>query len=243
VTSILLVPQLTELEWRIKPLLEEWAEVASYDAPGVGGEPPVEELTPLAIAERGLEELDRRGWDRYVLVADEFGGAAAAHLARARPEAIEAVALGHPVLSHDVEGDRAPLNRELMAALDQLARHDPRTYLHQMFKLTGGEEARGGYGADLIDTYMDRVSAELITFSLTLGPDSGKHIEESLSSLDVPMLLSQHKGCLLFTEEGYRDAVAALPNSRTQAVDEKPSASPEFAQALREFCEQHVAVG
>lgn len=33
---ILLVPNFTELEWLVKPRLEEWAEVASYDPPGVG---------------------------------------------------------------------------------------------------------------------------------------------------------------------------------------------------------------
>jgi hypothetical protein len=37
---ILLVPHFSDLEWRIKPLLEGWAQVASFDAPGVGGEPP-----------------------------------------------------------------------------------------------------------------------------------------------------------------------------------------------------------
>ena len=32
---VLLVPTLTEVEWKIRPLIEEWAEVASFDAPGV----------------------------------------------------------------------------------------------------------------------------------------------------------------------------------------------------------------
>jgi hypothetical protein len=37
---ILLVPHFSELDLRIKPLLEEWAQVASFDAPGVGGRAP-----------------------------------------------------------------------------------------------------------------------------------------------------------------------------------------------------------
>jgi hypothetical protein len=49
---ILLVPTVTELEWRIAPLLSEWAEVATYDVPGVGQEPPVEPMDPGAVAER-----------------------------------------------------------------------------------------------------------------------------------------------------------------------------------------------
>jgi hypothetical protein len=56
---ILLVPDLTQLEWRNRPLLEEWADVASFDAPGVGDEPPPEEFSVNAVVERGLAELDR----------------------------------------------------------------------------------------------------------------------------------------------------------------------------------------
>jgi hypothetical protein len=33
-----LVPEFTELTWTIRPLLEEWADVLSYDPPGVGNE-------------------------------------------------------------------------------------------------------------------------------------------------------------------------------------------------------------
>jgi len=33
---LLLIPEFTEVTWTIKPRLEEWAEVASYDPPGVG---------------------------------------------------------------------------------------------------------------------------------------------------------------------------------------------------------------
>jgi hypothetical protein len=34
---LLLVPEFTEVEWtQIRPQLDEWADVASYDPPGVG---------------------------------------------------------------------------------------------------------------------------------------------------------------------------------------------------------------
>ena len=96
---LLLVPSLTELEWTIKPLLEEWAEVASYDAPGVGSEPSAEGLRLEATAGRGLEELDHRGWDRCVVVGDEFGSLVAVLLARAREDAVIGLALGHATAS------------------------------------------------------------------------------------------------------------------------------------------------
>jgi hypothetical protein len=53
---LLLVPSFTELEWEpIRPQLEEWAEVASFDLPGVGDEPGAERLDREIVVNRGLE--------------------------------------------------------------------------------------------------------------------------------------------------------------------------------------------
>src|SRR5215207_2664024 len=122
-SRLLLAPLLTELEWLIKPQLEEWADVASFDAPGVGGEPPAERFGRDAIATRGLVELDRQGWSSYVLVTDT-GIAAALRIARARPKAVEAIAFGHARLSDAMDGERPPVNREVHEALGQLLHVD-----------------------------------------------------------------------------------------------------------------------
>ena len=53
---LLLVPEFTELQWTIKSDLEQWAEVRSFDPPGVGGEPRPEDLTTVSrrlVVERG----------------------------------------------------------------------------------------------------------------------------------------------------------------------------------------------
>src|ERR671936_415823 len=94
---LLLVPEFTELEWAIRPQLAEWAEVAAYDPPGVGSEPIGDgELDEIKRGERsiralfvrrGLEEIDRRGWRRFFLVADGYGTATAARIALDRREA------------------------------------------------------------------------------------------------------------------------------------------------------------
>jgi hypothetical protein len=62
-----------------------------------------------------------------------------------------------------------------------------------------------------------------------------------LERLDVPLLLAKHEGCLVFTAEGYEDAVRAQPEARRTSVGRSPSASDEFATALRDFCEQVLA--
>ena len=239
---ILLVPNLTEIEWQNRLLIEEWAEVASYDAPGVGDEPPVEDFGTEAIGRRGLEELERRGWDRCFVVGDEFGIAAALHIAAAAPEVVQAMAIGHARLSNETEGDRAPVNREVHAGCKSLIQNDPRSFVRQLFRMTGGERMEGGYGEKMAEEYFRRVPAALMLPFWESRPHEGGEIGEALRALDAPVLLAQHTGCLLFTEEGYRDAVAALPHARALSFEEKPSTSPEFARALEAFCAQAAAV-
>jgi hypothetical protein len=41
------------------------------------------------------------------------------------------------------------------------------------------------------------------------------------------------------TDEGFEDAVAALPHAETAVFDEPPAASPGFAEELRGFCQRH----
>jgi pimeloyl-ACP methyl ester carboxylesterase len=233
---LLLVPMLTEIEWAIKPLLEEWADVASFDAPGVGEEPPMAEPISTAVAKRAITELERRGWERAVVVADEFGVAAATELAAMRPGAVEALALGHARLSNDTEGRRPAMNGEVYAACAALVRHDLRTFLHQMFKMTQGEAMTGGYGDDLAEGFYRRVPADLMTEFYEGRQEAGSGIGASLDSLDVPLLLAKHEGCLMFTTEGFDDAIRRFPDAIRLATVDKPSMSPEFADALREFC-------
>jgi hypothetical protein len=54
------------------------------------------------------------------------------------------------------------------------------------------------------------------------------------------MLLARHNGCLLFTDEGFEDAVAAFPEAVSVPCAVKPGTSPEFAEVLREFCARHA---
>jgi pimeloyl-ACP methyl ester carboxylesterase len=231
---LLLMPTVSEVEWRIRPQLEEWAEVASFDAPGIGDEPAADSFGAGAIVERGLAELDARGWDRVVVVGDEIGAAQAIRLAGRRPEAVEAIALGHPALSLRSEGDRSPLNGDVVNALVQLARTDFRSYVRALSQLT-----QNAYDEELAQLYLDRVDRETVEAYLPamFGPESEEDLEPVLRSLDVPMLLVEHEGCLMWTRPGYEDATAAFPQARTASMELKPSVNPEFAELLREFCE------
>jgi hypothetical protein len=233
---LLLVPTLTDMEWVIKPQLEEWAEVATYDAPGIGAEPGVDDFGAKAVARRGLAEIDRRGWNDFVLVADEFGLPAASHIASAARPRLQAMVLGHARLSNSTDGPRPAINVEVLNAIRTLMRTDPRSFVRQMFKMTSGEGLVGGYGDDMVDEYMTRVPLELgIPFFDTAAVD-GEGLGARLAKPDLPMLLAKHKGCLMFTDEGFEDAVAAFPHATVVQCIDKPSTSEEFVGELSEFC-------
>jgi len=231
---LLLVPQVCALDWQIAPRLAEWAEVATFDAPGVGDEPSAGGLVREEIARRGLEQLDRIGWERCLVVADEFAVPTALLLARMRPEAVAGLALGHACLSHDVEGDRPPVNGGVLDALVQITQTDHRTWARHLTQVT-----QGAYDDDLVERYLERVPREVAAEFGRLMRAGDRSMRETLDQLaagGVPMLFARHDGCLMFTPEGYADAVAAFPAARTFSTPEKPSASPAFAEALRSFC-------
>jgi pimeloyl-ACP methyl ester carboxylesterase len=228
---LLLVPWLTELEWQIRPLLS-WAEVASFDAPGVGEELPASEPSRDAIAKRGLEELDRLGWDRCTVVADEFGVGTAVALASERPEAVAGLALGHACLSHRLDGDRPPINPSVYEAFLQTARTNYRTFARHLTQVS-----RGGYDDELADRWVGRVPTH-VALSYYDGVTSAERpFGELLEALDLPLLFGRHEGCIMFTPEGFADATAVFPRAKTVSDEVKPTASEKFAAALRSFCE------
>ena len=233
---LLLVPMLTELEWVIKPQLDEWADVASYDAPGIGDEPPTDDPGSKATARRGLEKADRLGWDRFVVVADEFGVVAASHLAAAAGERVHGLAIGHARLSNSADGSRPAVNSQVLQGVQSMIRTDNRMFVQQLFKMTRGEASEGGYQEDLVDEYVRRVPLDETARFYMSRLEEGASLAERLAGLGIPMLLAQHKECLLFTQEGFEDAVAAFPEARVTGYYDKPSTSPDFSADLREFC-------
>lgn len=189
------------------------------------------------MVERGLEELDRLGWKRCFVVGDTFGTATAVRIAHARRETVQGLALGHPTLSWEMEGERAPLNRELWDAMAQLMSKDTAQFLrYGITQLT-----QGSYDETVANRMVERIPAEHTEAAWKLIRAEHEPIGDLLGEIHRPLLFAKHQGCLMFTDEGFDDAVAAFPDARTLAVERAPSASEEFAQALREFCEQAEA--
>jgi hypothetical protein len=233
---ILLVPEFTELEWAIRPQLEEWAEVASFDIPGVGAEPrpdpEPEVLTRDLIVTRGLEELERRGWERFFVVGDGLGLGGAVLIANARKDALNGLALGHARLSYRTDGDRPPLNGEVMAAMTKLVEQNRAEFIRYAIP----QVTHGSTSEELAQRIVDRFPEDMIGPGWEMATRDDVPIGEVLRGIDCPMLFAKHEGCLMSTDEGFEDAVAAFSDAETVIVPNAPGGSEEFAEALRAFC-------
>lgn len=232
---LLLVPGISQLEWQIKPQLEEWADVATYDPPGVGNEPG--EWSIEAAVRRGVDEVERRGWDRYVLVADGWGSWYGVRILETAPQRVRGFALGHAALSARMHGERAPLHGFVWDALTQLIAQGRERFA----PFAIAQFTRDGYDKQLAAEMLERVPIPALERMLVAGREIEYDLAAVLRPLGLPLLFAQHKQCLLFTEEGYRDAVAAFPMARTSVMDAPCAASPKFADALQAFCEQIYA--
>lgn len=245
--NLLLVPSLTELEWEtIGPALSEWAEVATYDPPGVGNEPlaagvtldPTVDAGALlhgwrdAIGNRGVEEAERRGWERFFVVADSYGSTSAVRVAELAGGRVEGLALGHARLANTDEGDRPTRTREVFDAMGTLLRTDREAFIANAI----AQITQGAVSEDLAARWLERLPD---TDSLSaLWDATGRESEpigDRLRELELPLLLAEHAGCLLSTHEGFEDIVAAFPDAATVTCPEACPASPAFADALHEF--------
>ena len=227
---LLLVPGISELEWQIKPQLEEWADVASYDPPGVGDSPG--EWSIEATVDRGLNTVDERGWDDYVLVADGWGTWYSVGILQAQPDALRGFALGHAALSARMTGERAPLHGAVWDALSNLIEQGQEPFA----RFAIPQFTRDGYDEDLAAKLLDRIPMPVLEAMLDAGKRADYDLEAILRPLGLPLLFAQHKDCLLFSDEGYADAVTAFSEARTCSVEKVCSVNPTFADALREFC-------
>jgi hypothetical protein len=231
--------------WTIRPLLEQWADVAWYDPPGVGEEPlpggvPRDVgLTHALVAERGLNEIDGLGWDHFFLLADSYAIAAAAHIAKARQKSVTGLVFGHARLSFRRQGPRAPVNGAIWEALTQVIRSDYESFIrHGIAQATAGS-----VDEDVAGRMLERIPHDLMLTGWEQITAEDESFAEVLGILDCPFLLAKHEGCLMSTDEGFEDVIAAFPDARALKVPAAPSTSPEFAEAVRSFCEENWPAG
>ena len=237
---ILLCPQFTEVEWAIAPQLSEWAEVATFDSPGVGNEPipagAEQGIDRELVVQRALQEVESLGWDSYFVAGDAWGNATAVRVVAARPDPVLGIALGHASADYSSDGERPAVNGELVAAMTQLLRSDYDSFVR--YGLT--QFTQGGFDEDTAGRMVERFPPmEIASRVWEMNVSQPDSIAELLGQLDKPLLLAKHEGCLVFTPEGYEDLVSSFPDAETLTAEKAISASEQFAAALRDFCLAH----
>jgi hypothetical protein len=245
---LLLAPSFTELEWGIRPELDEWAETISFDMPGIGDSPLPDgvEADPARAAEllgrwrevgaeRAVDELARLGWERFFIVTDGRGAATAIEVAGQRHGTVQGLAFGHAALSRSTEGDRPPERPGIWDALAQLARQGNEAFVRYGI----AQATRGGIDEETAEQMIGRFpNMDLVSAMVEALAQSAEPIGAELAALDLPLLLGKHEGCLGSTDEGFEDIVASFPKAQTVICPEACSSSPAFAVAIREFCER-----
>ena len=240
--QILLVPSWSEVQWAIKPQLEEWADVASYDPPGVGAEPPVDGRLPEAVVARGVAEIERLGWTNCIVAGDDFGAVFATLIAAGQRSRVVGLALGHACLEYRLDGPRPTMNAEIVDMTRQLLDIDFAAFIRQDVRVW---DARPGDTVDSADELVEelvgrvpRAFALRLIDELETGiAEAGASLEPFVRELGLPLLLAQHANCVVFTHHGFDDFVEAFPDAHTVATDVSACLSGQFAEALREFAE------
>lgn len=228
-------------EWL--PRLREFAEPHAVRLPGHGctWDRP---YTFDAFADFVLEEADRLGWDRFVLLGHSMGGMvaqlAALRVGSTRLDGLILMGTGHGPLDLDpdmVDAGKVVVRAGGMAALVEAQRGQPDTPAHERLL-----RERPGY-AEFMDAKALAMAPEMwlsIVDEFTAQPDR----LDTLRSLDVPALVIAGEQDDRFLEPCRRIA-AAMSNAELVVVRDAGH-SPQFEApgewwaAVTEYLRRHV---
>jgi hypothetical protein len=207
----------------------DWAEVASCDSPGAGGARDEAPNGVQGVVEAAIARLDDLGWDQCCLVGDSHGQAAAIELALSQPERFTGVCISHAAAHYRLVGDRPAMTPAVHDAALQLLDTDYRSFARAITQLTLGL-------AD--DEWVERWAAEVPQRAAkSIFGDLSERQPDLVSRLaasDLPVVLGQHKGCVMWTPEAFADACAAVPNARIARCDGIPVMEAPFLDAVRD---------
>jgi hypothetical protein len=93
---------------------------------------------------------------------------------------------------------------------------------------------QGALDEQWVDDFLASVPRD--TAAARTGQLGGLELVSRLAEPDLEVLLGCHMSCMMWTREGFEDAVAAVPHARTVECDVVPLADEGFAAAVRELC-------
>ena len=203
---------------RFAAIAGDWAEVASLDVP---------DERPVEAAHARLDEL---GWDQCVLVVDGYAQGLGSEIAMHDADRFRAVAVGHAALRFSTQPPRPALHPDVVAAATRLLESDYMAFWRAVTQIT-----QGGMPDAWVERWAASVPEQRARAVFTGLIDTTAPAAEPLAEFDGPLLLAQHADCVLWTDEGFEDAVAAFPDARVIRCREIPPFDPVFGDALRDL--------
>lgn len=213
----------------LREAIGDGAQVESFDGPGAGARADEDPGEPEAMAAAGAARLDELGWDRCVLVCDSHAQPGGIELAVRDPR-VGGIAISHAAARYSTEGERPALNAAVYAAAEQMLATDYRSFGHALTQLTQGQ-----IDEPWVASFIEQVPRETAQRRTS---DLREHVDlvSRLRDEDIEVLLAAHLGCLMWTAEGFEDAVAAVPRARAIECEAVPLSAPGYHEALRELC-------
>jgi len=227
---LLYVPMAAAFESESFAALADWAQVESFDAPGVGANRDAEPAGLRGIVDAAVAAIDALGWDRFGIVCDSHAQLAGVEIALRERERVGAIFIGHAAARYTPDGERPAMSPEVFAVGQRLLETDYRSFARAITQMT-----RGQMSDEVVERWIDLVPYAVAEQLLTELSETQPVLAPRLREVDAPVVLARHRDCVLWTREGFDDAAAALPEARVVVCERIPEQDPAFHDAIREF--------
>ena len=203
---------------RFEAVVADWADVASFDVPAEGA---------VDAAHARLDEL---GWDECSLVVDGYAQGLGAEIALRHADRFRAVAVGHAAMRYSAQPPRPALHPDVIDAASRLLEADYMAFWRAVTQVT-----QGGMPDAWVERWAASVPVERAKAVFLGITETEPLASERLAEFDGTLLIAEHRDCVLWTAEGFEDAVAGLPHAQVIRCSEIPVFDAAFGEALREL--------
>lgn len=208
----------------------EWAETATFDAPGAGANRAAEPRGVEGVVAAALARLDQLGWERYAIVCDSHGQAAGIELALRDTDRVQGICVGHAAARYGIEGNRPAMVPAMHQAAQQLLETDYRTFARAVTQMT-----QGLWSDAQADEWIADVPQPVAYDILNDMAERQPELVVRLGDAAFPVVLGKHVGCVMWTSESFDDARAAVPHAIAVECEGIPTQHPAFLDAAREM--------
>ena len=226
---LLYVPLSAAREGAPVTALADWADVASFDAPGVGTNQGLELRGVAGVVDAARARLDELGWDTCGIVCDSHAQAAAIELALAEPDRVKGIFIGHAAARYTVSGPRPALNPGVRDVAQKLLDTNYRAFARAVTQMT-----RGLSDEALVDAWIAEVPHPVARDIFGDLMQNEPELVSRLAGSDLAIVLGKHRDCVIWAPEAFADACDAVPDATAVSCGScYATQDPAFLAAVR----------